>query len=230
MIKHPTVAILASGEGTTTEAIIRAGQKGEISTRIGLVISNNPKAGVFKRIERLNQEFGLSIACKLIGKSTHPATKDEKLSAGSQSAAEESAILETLQKGNFDLILLLGYMKKVGPRLVRAFGWRSDYTSPYQVRMLNSHAGLFPDTKGYYGIHKEEHVIKEHFPFSGYTLHTVAEDYDDGPTIAEHRHPVLPDDTPETLHERDQAIEKKFLPGDVAKFIESRTQYLKDKA
>jgi phosphoribosylglycinamide formyltransferase-1 len=139
------------------------------------------------------------------------------------------AILKALQDAQFDLILLLGYMKKVGSRLVHAFGWRSEYSSPYQAIMLNSHAGLFPDTKGYYGIHKEERVLAGHFPFSGYTLHVVAEDYDDGPTIAEHKQPVEPSDTIESLLVKDQALEKQYLPSDVETFLKARGKYLKEK-
>ena len=43
------VAVLASGEGTTTEALIRAGAEGEISCEVGLVIASKQSAGVLNR-------------------------------------------------------------------------------------------------------------------------------------------------------------------------------------
>ena len=44
------VAVLASGEGTTTEALIRAGAEGEISCEVGLVIASKQSAGVLNRV------------------------------------------------------------------------------------------------------------------------------------------------------------------------------------
>src|SRR5688572_2727451 len=94
------VAILASGAGTTAEAFIRAGAEGRIEAKVGLVICNNPDAGIFSRIDRLNKELDLDIKCRLIGRKNFPPLADEKLEAGSQTRAEEKAILEALLSGN----------------------------------------------------------------------------------------------------------------------------------
>jgi folate-dependent phosphoribosylglycinamide formyltransferase PurN len=47
---RPRIAVLASGGGTTVEAFIRAGQRGEINVDVGLVIASRKNAGVFDRI------------------------------------------------------------------------------------------------------------------------------------------------------------------------------------
>lgn len=225
----PRIAVLASGGGTTVEAFIRAGQHGEITTEVGLVIVSRQDAGVFERIADLNKEFGLSIAPVLINHKTHPAAAGEAVPKGHQTAAEETAILETLQAGNFDLVANMGYMKLIGPRVVTAFGWRPDYTSLYQARMVNTHPGLLPDTKAMYGDQIQQYVLDHKLPYGGQTLHVVSEKYDEGPIIAEHKVKVEPGDTAETLFARVQATEKQYLPGDIEAFIQARLQYNKTK-
>lgn len=222
----PRIAILASGEGTTAEAFVRAGAQRKIDAQIGLVICNNAKAGIFDRITKLNQQYGLDIRSTHINGTTHPALTDEAVNPGAQTAAEEQAILELLQAGNYDLIVLMGYMKRVGPKLVHVFGWRAEYTSPYQAMMLNTHPGLLPETKGSYGLPAQQLSLEKKMPFGGQTFHVVAEDYDDGPIIAEHKVAVKPGDTAETLFARVQAIEKETLPGDVDEFVKCRQRYL----
>lgn len=224
-MKNPVIAILASGEGTTAETFIRAGAEGKIKTKVGLIISNNQKAGIFERVKRLNQQYGLNIKSLYISKHTHPA-KDEKIELGQQTHAEEDAILKALENSDIDLVALMGYMKRIGPNLVSRFGWRSEYISPYQAMMLNTHPGLLPETKGLYGIYVQQHVIDKKLPHGGQTLHVVSEDYDDGPIITEHQVSVLKNDTPGSLFDRVKEVEKKYLPSDVETFIEQRIKYL----
>lgn len=221
------IAVLASGSGTTVEAFIRAGQRDEISCEVGLVICSRKEAGVIQRIADLNTEYGLSIKCILINSKTHPVSGIEVEIRGRQTKAEESAILDAFNEGKFDLIVQMGYMKRSGPSIVRAFGWQNSYKSVYQARMLNTHPGLLPETKGLYGILAQEHVIAKQLPFGGQTLHIVAEEYDDGPVIAEHRVAVEPGDTPESLFAKVQVMEKQMLPGDIQVFIDAQKDYHK---
>jgi phosphoribosylglycinamide formyltransferase-1 len=222
---NPHIAVLASGGGTTAEAFIRAGQKGQINVDVGLVIVSRQDAGIFQRIADLNKEFGLNIECILINHKTHPAAQTEHVEKGHQTAGEELAILAALLAGNFDLVASMGYMKLNGPRLVEAFGWRSDYTSIYQARMVNTHPGLLPETKALYGRQIQQYVLDRHLPYGGQTLHLTAEKYDEGPVIAEHKVPVEPGDTADSLFERVQAVEKKYLPHDIESFIKARQAY-----
>jgi len=222
----PHIAILASGSGTTAEAFIRAGQRGEIDAHVGLIICSRKGAGIFERIDRLNAEFGLSIGCILINNQTHPAALGEHVGQGCQTAAEEAAITAALLGGNFDLVALMGYMKRIGPGLIETFGWLPEYSSVFQAKMVNTHPGLLPDTKGFYGQQIQEYVLDHHLPYAGQTLHVVSENYDEGPIIAEHKVPVEPGDTAESLFARVQTVEKKYLPGDIDDFIKARQAYL----
>jgi len=222
---NPRIAVLASGGGTTVEAFIRAGQKGFINVDVGLVIASRENAGVFQRIKDLNAEYDLQIDCILINHKTHPAALTEHVEQGGQTAGEEAAILAALLGGNFDLVALMGYMKRVGPNLIEAFGWLPEYSSVFQARMVNTHPGLLPDTKAFYGEQIQQYVLDHHLPYAGQTLHAVSEDYDAGPIIVEHKVSVEPGDTAASLFERVQAVEKKFLPGDIEDFIRARQAY-----
>jgi len=222
---RPRIAILASGGGTTAEAFIRAGQRGHINVDVGLVICSRKDAGIFQRIAALNQEFGLSIDCLLINHHTHPAAHTEHVGRGSQTEGEELAILTTLLSGSFDLVALMGYMKRIGPHLIQAFGWLPEYTSIFQAKMVNTHPGLLPDTKAFHGENIQKYVLEHHLPYTGQTLHVVAKEYDDGPVIAEHKVPVEPGDDAESLYARVQTVEKKYLPEDIEDFIKARMAY-----
>ena len=110
-------------------------------------------------------------------------------------------------------------MKRIGPNLVQTFGWLPEYKSAFQARMVNTHPGLLPETKGLYGIGVQQHVLEHGLSHGGQTLHVVAEDYDDGPVIAEHKVAVKPEDTPDSLFDRVKGVEKEHLPQDIAAFI-----------
>jgi len=92
--------------------------------------------------------------------------------------------------------------------------------------MLNTHPGLLPETQGFWGVHVQEHVIDKSLPYGGQTLHVVAEEYDDGPIIAEHQVPVEPSDDAESFFDRVKATEKQYLPVDIQAFILAREHYL----
>jgi phosphoribosylglycinamide formyltransferase-1 len=222
---RPRIAILASGGGTTAEAFIRAAQAGEIKVDVGLVISSRADAGVIQRVADLNAEFGLNISCVVINHKTHPAAQGENIEPGHQTAGEEAAILASLLSGSYDLVALMGYMKLIGPNLIQAFGWLPEYTSAFQAKMVNTHPGLLPDTAAFYGANIQQYVLDHQLPYGGQTLHVVSAEYDAGPVIAEHKVPVEPGDTSESLFARVQAVEKKYLPRDIEDFIKARLAY-----
>jgi phosphoribosylglycinamide formyltransferase-1 len=222
---RPRIAVLASGGGTTVEAFIRADQANEINVEVAAVIVSRNDAGVLQRVAELNKEFDLHIQTIVINSQSHPAADGEIVAKGSQTAAEERAIVEILRQNNFDLVALMGYMKKIGPSLIDEFGWLPTYSSIFQARMVNTHPGLLPDTKGFFGESIQQYVLDHHLPYGGQTFHVVAKEYDAGPVITEHKVPVEPGDTSETLFARVQATEKKYLPRDLEDFVLARMAY-----
>jgi phosphoribosylglycinamide formyltransferase 1 len=221
-------AIVASGSGTTAEAFIRAAAAGQVDADVVLVVTNNQAAGVLERVKELNNELGLHIATMIISGKTHPPASNEVVAPGSQTQAEQQALITAFHDYGVELVLLLGFMKKIGHEVVNEFGWRPGYASPYQARMLNTHPGLLPQTKGFIGVHVQEHVLAKGWHEAGQTLHIVSEQYDDGPTIGVHTVAVEPSDTAETLFARVQATEKAQLPRDVDTFIKAQQAYRKE--
>lgn len=220
------IAILASGSGTTAEAFIEATIEGKVAGKVVLVVFNNKNAGVVERVDALNKKHGLDIKTLHIGKNNYPPAEGEEYEYGRQTAAEEKAILKEFDEAGIDLVLLLGYMKLVGKSIVDKYGWKENYSSIYQGRMINTHPGLLPATKGLFGIHVQERVI-DNKTHAGHCLFVVDNEYDDGPVVAEHQVEVLPDDTPDSLFERVKASEKKHLADDINKFIIEQDKYLK---
>ena len=230
VISTPKIAILASGEGTTAEAFIRANSNGKILSQVGLIISNRKNAGIFDRIARLNKKFGLNIGSLLINSEDYPAQPGEDVRPGDQTISEQMAIIEAIKRNKIDLIVSMGYLKRIGPLLIERFGWNQHRSNIYEVSMINTHPGLLPETRGLYGIHVQHHVLDKKLPHGGQTLHAVAENYDEGPIIAEHRVPVKLGDKPDILFSRVQAVEKKNLPLDIDNFIMVRRSYLRGRS
>jgi len=220
------IAVLASGEGTTAEAFVHAYLNGQVASQIGLVISNRQNAGIIERVSKLNKKYGLSIKCLLINSMNNPPNHDEVVSPGDQTRAEQNAILRAISKENFDLVVLMGYMKRVGPLIIDKFGWTQHRKSVYETKLVNTHPGLLPDSKGLYGIYVQHFVINKKLRYSGQTLHVVAANYDEGPIIAEHHVRVSPTDTAESLNEKVKTTERNRLPIDIDNFIRDRQSYL----
>jgi phosphoribosylglycinamide formyltransferase-1 len=112
-------------------------------------------------------------------------------------------MLEALVHAKAELVVLAGFMKKVGPRVLAAFSGR----------ILNTHPALLPKYGGHgmYGRRVHEAVLAALEPNSGVSVHLVTGEYDAGPVIAQVQVPVLAGDTVDTLAERVQTVERTFL-------------------
>jgi phosphoribosylglycinamide formyltransferase-1 len=180
------LGFLASHNGSNMQAIVRACQSGELSAHPCVVISNNQKSVALQ----FAQEQGL--IAKHLSSLTHKNEEDL-----------DKAILDTIQENKVDLILLVGYMKLIGPKLIAA----------YKNRILNIHPALLPKYggKGMYGIHIHEAVIAAGEKETGITIHHANEHYDEGQIIAQCRVPVLEGDTPQVLASRVLKREHTFI-------------------
>lgn len=218
-MSKPRIAIFASGAGTTAEVVMQAAATGALNAEVVLVIANHPSPGVFERVRGCNSTHGTHTTTHYIGSKNYPPTAHEAWQPGRQTVAEEAAILDTLAQNNIDFVALLGYMKLVGPRIVERYGYSPGSASPFAARMANTHPGILPDTKGYYGIHVQEFVLATGAP-AGHCVFAVDAEYDGGPVVAEHRVDTQPGDTPETLFQRVQASEKATIAHDIGLFLQ----------
>lgn len=196
-MSETTLAILASGEGTTAESLIQASQDGRLLAHIGLVITNNPGAGVLGKVEKLNADLGLSIETAIINSTLYPDPGPGKPPRGHLTDTEADKLAEVCKP--FDRVLLSGYLKKVRGGLL-------------EKPVLNGHRGPLPETAGFHSEGIEEEVIKQGLSYSAITLHEVIEEYDKGRILCEQRVLVRLGETPYDLSVRMKRIEKHVLP------------------
>lgn len=208
----PRIAILASGSGTTADALARDIHDGKVSAEIGLVIASKPDAGILDKVEKWNSDFGFDVRTAVINGHTHPGFPQER----GQTLRESEVICDLVESGRFSLVALLGYMRQVNGVLVDNFGYLPGrYISPYQARMINTHPGELPLTEDTYGVATSAVTLDAYHKGvvkSGkHTVHVVSPGMDKGPVIAEHDVPIKPDDTAKSLNERTQWIEKATI-------------------
>ncbi len=107
-------------------------------------------------------------------------------------------------------------LDSAGVDLVVQAGWLCLWQLPerWQSKVINIHPALLPKFggKGYFGRHVHEAVLAAGERTSGATVHWVNNEYDSGPIIRQAACRVEPDDTPETLAARVQALERELLP------------------
>ena len=180
------LAVLASHEGSTLQALIDACAAQTLEAEVVLVVSNNSKAGALRRAVAAN------IDTRHISIKTH----------GSEAAANQ-AIADALSDTKADWVLLLGYMKKMGEAILHQFSGR----------IINTHPALLPDFggQGFFGRKVHEAVHAAGVNETGATLHIVGQDYDTGPIIAQIRVPVLSGDDIDAIELRVKTAERKLL-------------------
>lgn len=191
------IAVLASHGGTILQAVIDACSSGELDAEVVLVISNNSRSGAMTRA----RDAGIPTAH--LSSTTHPRTE-----------TLDAAMLSLLNEARADWVLLAGYMKRLGPRVLCA----------YRNRILNTHPALLPKFggEGYFGRRVHEAVLAAGEQESGATVHLVDEDYDSGPILAQVRVPVRGGDTAETLEERVKVAERKLVVATLGELTEPR--------
>lgn len=180
------VAVLASHEGTTAQAVIDACVAGSVPGEVVLVVSNNRDAGVLRRAE------AASIPWLHLSGRTHPEGDDL-----------DAAICAAFIDVGATVIVLAGYMKRLGPKTLDAFSGR----------IVNTHPALLPafGGQGMYGDRVHEAVLAAGTRQTGVSVHLVTANYDEGPVVRQASVPVLPDDDVASLGARVRGAEKRVL-------------------
>jgi len=180
------IGVLASHEGTTLQAILDACSAGEIPARVVAVVSNNSESGALRRARAASAR-----AIHLSGK-THPHPE-----------ALDLAIARALLDEQVEVVMLAGYMKKLGAGLL----------DQYRGRIMNTHPALLPKFGGHgmYGMRVHEAVLKAGETESGPSVHLVDAEYDTGRVLAQAQVPVLATDTAESLAARVQERERSLV-------------------
>ncbi len=191
------IAVLASHEGTTLQAVLDACAAGAIAGRVALVIGNNAVAGSLRRA-RLAQVETLHLSG-----ATHADPQEL-----------DRAICAALQERHIDIVLLAGYMKKLGPVTLERFAGR----------ILNTHPALLPrfGGQGMYGERVHRAVLASGEHVSGASIHIVDGEYDSGPLLSQVTVPVERGDTVATLAARVQQAERTLVVQVLAEFASGK--------
>ena len=176
------IAIFASGNGSNFQAIAEAVEKGLLHASIELLVCDHPGAYCTDRAEMLNiPVFAF-----------HPMEYPSK-------QAFEQEILQHLQAKEVELIVLAGYMRLVGPVLLRAY--------PNQI--INIHPSLLPAFPGKNAVLQ---ALTAGVKVTGVTVHYVDEGMDTGPIIAQRAVSIQKGESIEDIHGKIQQAEHDLYP------------------
>jgi len=189
------LGFLSSHSGTNMQAIFDAVLAGRLKAELSVVISNNANSTTFERAKRY------CIPWKHLSSKTHSNADDL-----------DRAILTTLSEHDVNLVILAGYMKRLGPKTINHF----------KNKILNIHPALLPKFggKGMHGKYVHEAVLASGDKVTGVTIHIVDEDYDRGPVVAQRKVSILEGDTATSLADRVLKIEHKLYSDTIQKISE----------
>ena len=183
------LAVLISGRGSNMEALARAAQAPDYPAEIVLVASSKAAAA------GLEAAAALGLPTATVPARDHP-TRD----------SFDAALTAALEAHGAEAIALAGFMRILTPGFIRR----------WEGRIVNIHPSLLPK---YPGLDTHARALASGDAEAGCTVHIVTDALDDGPTLAQARVPILPDDTPETLAARVLAAEHRLYPQALASFL-----------
>jgi len=181
--------VLGSGKGSNFRAIADAIAAGGLAAETRIVISDVEGAGILT----LARERGLR------AEFVAPGRFKTKL----EPEAEER-VVALLRAADVELVVLAGYMRMIKPPLLEAF----------PRRIVNIHPSLLP---AFPGLEAWAQALAAGVAETGCTVHYVDAGMDTGEIIAQRRVPILPGDTPATLHARIQVEEHGLYPAVISR-------------
>ena len=185
------LGILGSGKGSNCRAILEQIRSGKLPAECRIVVSDVADAGILA----IAREFGVP------GVFFPPGKFRTKL----EPEAEEQ-LVRLLRDVGVELVVLAGFMRVLKAPMLEAF----------PRRIINLHPSLLPK---FPGREAWAQALAEREKVTGCTVHYVDAGVDSGEIIVQQEVPILPDDTPTSLHERIQQAERKLFPaviGDLA--------------
>jgi phosphoribosylglycinamide formyltransferase-1 len=173
------LAVLASGSGTNLQALL---DDPVVGPWIALVVSDKSNAGALARAHVRDVKA-------LVLEPAHYPTREEF----------DYAMDRLLEEEGIEGVLLAGFMRILGPPVVRAF----------RDRILNVHPSLLP---AFPGAHAVREALAWGAKVTGATVHVVDEELDHGPIVVQAAIPIDPADDEASLHRRIQEVEHRIFP------------------
>ena len=182
------LGILGSGKGSNCRAILERIRDGRLEADARIVISDVVDAG----IRDIAKEFAVPEVYLPPGKYRTKLEPDA-----------EQALVEMLRAAGVNLVVLAGFMRVLKAPMIDAF--------PH--RIINIHPSLLPK---FPGLEAWKQALAAGESVTGCTVHYVDAGIDSGAIIAQRQVPILPNDTPESLHARIQIAERELYPAVIA--------------
>lgn len=189
------LGILGSGKGSNCRAILEQIRSGNLSADCRIVISDVPDAGILE----IAREFGVP------GIFLSPGKFRTKLEPN-----VEEELVRLLHSAGVELVVLAGFMRVLKSPMLDAF----------PRRIINLHPSLLPK---FPGREAWKQALEAGETVTGCTVHYVDAGVDSGEIIAQRALPILPNDTPATLHERIQLAERELFPAVIGKLTTQMT-------
>jgi phosphoribosylglycinamide formyltransferase-1 len=183
------IAVLASGQGTNLQALL---DDETIRPTVALVLSDRSSAIALARAEAHGVPFAI------VDRAEFP-----------DRAAFDAAVLARLLEAEIDTLVLAGYLRLLGPELVRA----------YEGRILNVHPALLPAFPGTTSV---ADALAWGVKVTGVTVHLVDEEVDHGPIVFQEAIEVREDDDWDALEARVHEVEHRLLPAAVRALLDGR--------
>lgn len=188
------LGVLISGSGTNLQAIIDASATGALEADVAVVVSD--KAGAHGLVRARNAGI--------------PAVHIDRSKFCDVTEFNRELARVLLEHG-VDLVVMAGYMRLLGRRVLEAF----------PMRVMNLHPALLPAFPGAHGIRDAfEHGVK----VTGVTVHFADFEFDNGPIIAQEPVVIAENDTLETLEARIHEVEHRIYPRAIQLFAEGRLE------
>jgi len=185
------LAVLASGTGTNLQALL---DHPVVGPWVTLVVSDRGDA---RALERARER---GVRAELLD----PAAFADR-------AAYDARLVDLLRANAIDVVVLAGFMRILGPEVVRAF----------PERIVNIHPALLPSFPGAHGI---EDAFAWGVKVTGVTVHLVDEEMDHGPILAQEAVPILPTDDVGSLEQRIHQVEHRIYAPAVRAVVEGRVK------
>ena len=188
------LGILGSGKGSNCRAILEQIQNGKLEADCRIVISDVVDAGILK----IAREFDVPATY------FPPGPFRTKLEP-----AREEQLARVLSEAGVELVVLAGFMRVLKAPMLQAF----------PKRIINLHPSLLPK---YPGREAWTQALQAGETITGCSVHFVDAGVDTGEIIAQREVPVLPGDTPESLHQRIQNAERELYPEVISQLARER--------
>ncbi|MBA2269924.1 MAG: phosphoribosylglycinamide formyltransferase [Chthoniobacterales bacterium] len=189
------LGILGSGKGSNCRAILERIHDGAVAAEPRIIVSDMAGAGILA----IADEFGVGSVY------LPPGNFRTRLSPEA-----EMELVRMLRDAHVELVVLAGFMRVLKAPMLEAF--------PH--RIINLHPSRLPK---FPGLEAWKQALAAGEQVTGCTVHYVDAGVDSGEIIAQREVPVLPNDTPETLHARIQEQERQLYPEVIRRFAAERS-------